>query len=122
VARGDSGPRHQRTVCDHAPVVDRDRRDQLARREARHQVPRSIEVGVHVAQVVVLVEKLGDRLRVAGRRRPHLDVVRGLVARRCAPGDGVDVVHARPPIRGDEDVELCRQPLPVRTEVRTGSG
>ncbi len=70
---GDTGERHQRVVPDHLTVVHRDRRQQLARREPCNQVPRPIEVRVHVTQVVVLVEELGDRLSVLGRARSHLD-------------------------------------------------
>ena len=72
---GDTRARHQRVMPDYSPLVDGDRRQQLARGERRHQVPRPVEVGVHIAQVVVLVEELGDRLAVPGRSGPHLDRV-----------------------------------------------
>ena len=118
LGRGDTSERHQRVMPDYSPLVDGDRRQQLARRERRHQVPRPVEVGVHIAQVVVLVEELGDRLAVLGRSRPHLDRVgrfyTGLCAPRAQPRCG-----AASPVRrhARADGHFCRQPLPVRTEV-----
>ena len=114
---GDTRERHQRVMPDNSPLVDGDRGQQLIGGERRHQIPRPVEVGVHVAQVVVLVEELGDRLSVLGRRGHHLDCAGSFFPRPCAPGRGLDVVPPRPSLVTCAHGHFCRQPLPVRTEV-----
>ena len=114
---GDTRERHQRVMPDNSPFVDGNRRHQLIRGERRHQIPRPVEVGVHIAQVVVLVEELSDRLSVLGRRGHHLDCVGSFSPRPCAPGRGLDVVPPRSSFVTCADGHFCRQPLPVRTEV-----
>ncbi len=67
------GTRHQSVVSDYSPVVEPDCGPQLARRERRHQVARPVEIRVYVAQLVVLVQELGDWLGVVEACRSDLD-------------------------------------------------
>jgi hypothetical protein len=115
----DSGEGHQSVVTDHLPVVDGNRRQQLTRREGSHQVPRPVKVGVHIAQVVVLIEELGDRLGILRRSRPHLDRAGRLFARACEAWGSLDVVPPRVSIAAAHAcVDVRRHALPVRTEVK----
>ena len=114
----DAWNRHHRVVPDHPPLVERDRGDQPARFERRHQVARPVEVGVDVAQVVALVEELGDRLGVLRCGRPHLDRIGRLRSRRTSPGGVRDVVAARALSAVRADGDLRRQTLPLGAEVQ----
>ncbi len=73
---------------------------------------------MHVAQVVVLVEELGDRLSVFRCRRPHLDRIGrvGLGAGALRGGDDVVAARLSAAVRADRD--LRRQTLPLGTEVQ----
>ena len=73
---------------------------------------------MHVAQLVVLVQELGDRLGVLRRSRPHLDRVGRFCARLCAPRGSLDVVPAARSIAGQADGDLRRQALPLGTEIQ----
>ena len=107
---------HDRVVSDHLPVVDGDGRPEPTRRQLACEEAGPVEVGVHIAQVVVLVQEPGDPLGVLRARRADLDGVAEV------GGSGVwDALVSRRRIRhrcgGGGGAKVSRHPLPVAAEV-----
>ena len=82
--RGRAGHGHRRVMADHLPVVNGDGGEKRARLEALAHPARTVEVRMAVGEVVVLVQELGDRLRIVRVAVPDLDLVTG-VARHRSP-------------------------------------
>ena len=105
-----------RMVADHAPVVDGDGRPQPTVRHLGGEEARPVEVGVHVAEVVVLVQEPSDPLGVFHAGLSNVDgvaevggsrVVDALVSRRRRIGHRV----------GGGGPNVRRQPLTLAAEV-----
>jgi hypothetical protein len=118
LAARSAGERHQRVVPDDASLVHGDRRQELLHLEHGHQVARPVEVLVHVAEVVVLVEELGDRLGIQRRPRPQLDRVLCSGGRGRRPRRGLDVVPRGLAGGAGADRDLGGQPLSVAPQVQ----
>jgi hypothetical protein len=105
-------------MADHPALVHGDGREQATGVELGHEIPGPVEVGVDVAQVVVLVEELRDPLDVVGAGRPHTDGI--LLARSAARASGrrVQMVAAFRAVARGLYRHAGRKPLPVRAEVQ----
>src|SRR4029450_3495593 len=93
-------------------------RENSTRHERSYQLWRPVEVRMHAAQVVVLVEELRDRLSVLWRCRPHPDRVGAPSARSPDLRGSLDVVPLSVSIAARAHGDIRRQAFSLGTEVQ----
>ena len=107
---------HDRMVADHAPVVDGDGRMEPAVLQLGGKEARPIEVRVHVAEVVVLIQEPSDALGVFHAGLSNVDGVAEVAGSRV--GDALVLRQRQIGVRlGGGGPNMRRQPLAVAAEV-----